>query len=442
MSLKIRNFMLIAFVVLFLFLTILVSLYASGYKFNLSWPPKFNKLLQKTGILAISTVPKGATIYLDGKAQRGQTLKFWGDDYLVTPNKVKGLLPGEYELRLERDGYWPFEKKIRIEPGQTTFAEDLNLFNSNLPLLLASSSDGILKLNPNRRYLYSESGQKIINLKTGTEKLLPADTVGEGQWLASGKLFVSGQLFDPEKSSDIDYRKIIGSEAFAWYYDEASGNLYYQNKNSLNRLALDSKNNTVILSGGTYLSYEARGNHLFVVMTERGKVFLRDYLMEEQEFIQQWELPAVGDYAFSPDGRSALSLYDRRNQTLYLVDPNNLSADGEALRNVISWQWLDDNRLIYDNRWEIYLFDRSSGRSSLITRVSDEISQILWQGEKEYLVFLTAKGIQALDLRSGTITAILKTEGVSQPVLDTKDDLIYFNARIGKQNGIYKLLLQ
>lgn len=289
MSLKARNFMLFMFVVLFLVLTIIVSLYASGYRFNLSWPLRYNKILQKTGMLAISTTPRGATIYLDGRAQRGQTLKFWGDDYLTTPNKLKGLLPGEYTLRLELAGYWPLEKKFRIEPGQTTFAEDLNLFNSSQPLLIASSSDGHLQLSPNRRYLYLGDGKRVVDLKTGTEKALPFDITAESQWLANGKLFGAGCLFDPEKGTAIDYRQVIGAEAADWLYEEAGGNVYYKNKDTLNRLAADGKTNALLLNGN-YLSYEPRGKHLFVVVTEKNKIFLKDYSIESQKFNQQLEL--------------------------------------------------------------------------------------------------------------------------------------------------------
>lgn len=434
--------MLLMFVVLFVILTIIISLYASGYKLNLSWPPKFNKLLQKTGMLVVGTVPKGATIYLNGTPQQGQTLQFWNNNYLTTPSKIKGLLPDEYTLRLERDGYWPLEKKIRIEPGQTTFAENLNLFSSSLPLIVAPYKSGSLELSPNRRYLYVASEKKIINLKTGQERILPDNTGVNGTWLKSDRLLSGGWVFDPEKTTDTDYQQIIGAGASDWYYEETSGNLYYKNKNSLSRLSFDGKTSSLILSGGDYLSYEPRGNHLYVIIADKNKIVLNDYLIKEQKVNKQVELPANGRYRFAPDDRPTLSLYDEKNKTLYLLNPDTLEGLDEPLRGAISWQWLNNNQLLYNNSWEIYLFDQPSGKATLLTRVSEEIVKILWHDSHQYLLFTTAKDLRAFDLRAGAITTLFKAEKISQPILDSQDDLLYFNAQIGQQSGIYKLLLQ
>ena len=112
MSKKFRDRLFLFFIAIFILMTVLISLYASGYKFNLSWPLKFNRLLQKTGMLNVATIPKGAYIFLNDKEQTGAVFSLFKKDSLTTPNKIKNILPGEYVLRLEREGYWPYEKKI------------------------------------------------------------------------------------------------------------------------------------------------------------------------------------------------------------------------------------------------------------------------------------------------------------------------------------------
>lgn len=118
MSPKTRNYLFIFFIVFFIVGTVLISLYASGYRLSLSWPLKFNRLLIKTGALNLDTNPRGAVIYLNGQARNEAALLSFKKNILTTPAKIRNLLPGEYDLTLERDGYWPFQKKSIFIPAR------------------------------------------------------------------------------------------------------------------------------------------------------------------------------------------------------------------------------------------------------------------------------------------------------------------------------------
>jgi len=441
MSKKTRDQLFILFIVFFVILTVFFSLYASGYKFSLSWPLKFNKLLQKTGMLIVGTVPSGATVYLNDKPQKDSSFKPWKKNYLTTGAKIRNILPAEYVLRLELAGYWPFEKKIKINSGETTFAEDINLFLAAEPLLITAAAEGDLSLSPNRKYLYLPTTKQIWNLKNNQARDLKS-TATTSQWLTNDKLLIAGIIFSPEKASDSNYQKIIGTEATHWFYEETTGRLYYQNKNSLNRLEADGRTNTLILSGQDYLTYEPRGDHLYSVSGSAGKIIFQDYNLKNKKIDQELILPTVGQYRFVFDGQATLSLYDEKNKTLYLINPANLSADPITLKNTISWQWLNNGQLLYSNPWEIYLFDLKTNQVNLITRVSEEITKIIWHPDNNYLVFSTAQSLKTVDLKNGIIINLLSTEKIVNPVLDEKNDYLYFWAKIKGQAGIYKMLLQ
>ena len=107
MSKKFRDFLFIAFIVLFVFITFFVSVYAVGYSLNISWPPRFDQVFQKTGMLILDSEPTGASIFLNGNKQRRSFLLDLGRNEITTPVKIKNLPPGEYTLRLEKEGYWP-----------------------------------------------------------------------------------------------------------------------------------------------------------------------------------------------------------------------------------------------------------------------------------------------------------------------------------------------
>lgn len=443
MSKKIRDSIFIIFIFLFIVLTIGVSLYATGYRFNLRFPIRLDAFLVKTGMLVVNTEPSGVKIYLNDRPQANPSLKFWSQDYAVTPAKIKNILPGDYTLRLEKPGYWPFQKKISIHSGQTAFAENINLFRSDLPIMVASSTAGRLALSPGGRYLYVLSDQKIIDFSAETARALP-ETNMEGAWLKfSDRLSASGRLYDPKnENSDTDYQKIIGADTTAWYYEELSGRLYYQTKTSLSRVEANGRTNTVLLSDGPYLAYEPRGDHLYLVMSEQKKTVLKDYDLKTEKTAGQIVLPGVGEYRFVDEGKARLSLYDEKNRTLYLIDASNVANDPKTINQVANWTWSGDQELFYHNGWEIYRYDLSRSSSALLTRVSEEISGLMFSADRQYLVFSTARSLNVIDLETGLATPVFTAEKISGVALDAKNNILYFNASLGRGDNVYKLNLQ
>jgi hypothetical protein len=442
MSKKARDFLFFAFVAIFIIMTILISLYASGYKFNLSWPLKFNRLLQKTGMLNVSTTPKNATIYLDGKQQRKSVLNIFKKDLITTPAKIKNILPGEYILRLERENYWPFERKIKIDSGQTTFAEDINLFLSDLPLLIKQDATGSPLLNDNGRYIYISSEGKIINLKDNSESPLQTKKNANGHWLKnSNKFFVDGKILDIEKNTAIDLTILIGNTNATWQYSNFDNLIYYSDQKSINRLASDNRTISTLIKGEEYLTFEPRNEILFAVVQSGNQIALKSYFANSGEKSGQIDLPPVGDYVFKQENTRYVCLYDQKNFTLYLINPADMN-DYSVVRGIKSWSWINNEEIIYNNDWEINIFNIQNGRSTLITRVSENIKNVLWHKDGGYYIFSTDNKINAADMQTGTVTTILNSENIATPILDENNNLLYFYAKIGQRSGIYKMLLQ
>lgn len=393
-------------------------------------------------MLTVDSQPSGAVVYLNDHPRGDTTLRFWRKEYLTTAAKIKNLLPGEYVLRLEKTGYWPFQKRITILSGQTTFAEEINLFRSDEPLLVATTGQGEVSLSFDHKYLYESGASRLINLKGSQIKKLAATADTPGTWLKnSEKILVGGQLFDLEKNSQINYREIIGAETTNWHLDESDNRLFYQNKNTISYFRLDQRVSLVALSGENYLTYEPRGDDLFTVVNDQGKIILKKYSLKEQKLLAELTLPSIGQYKFISDGQKRLTLYDQQNKTLYLINPTDFNTK-TVIQNVFGWQWLNEETIIYNNNWELYTYNLGDNNSLLITRFSEKIEKIIWHQANNYLIFSTAKNLNTIDLTSGTITTILRADQISSPVLDDKNDYLYFLAGIGKQIGIYKIVLQ
>jgi len=94
-----------AAVVVFLFLSYIVILYAQGYKYSFS-EQKFSR----TGSVFVKA-NVGADVYVDGK-------KIGSTSFLGNSRTINGLLPGDYLIRLQRnDAYSFWEKKVEVQEG-------------------------------------------------------------------------------------------------------------------------------------------------------------------------------------------------------------------------------------------------------------------------------------------------------------------------------------
>ncbi len=448
MSKKTRDYLLLVFGILFVVITIITSLYASGYKFNLSWPIKWNRLLQKTGMLAVSTIPTKATIYLNDEPQNDLSLNPWKTDYIVTPAKIKNLLPGEYELRFEAKGYWPYKQKINIYSGETTFVEDVNLFKENTPFFILDIPESKLKISPDSKYIYIPEAKKIITLKNDNARDLKITENNNlknyhNTWLKNNKLFADGIIFDPQKeANDINFASVIGSGAYNWTSNESGSYLYYLNNSSINQLNADSKNSSAIISGTDYLDYALDQDRLFVLASENKQVKLGAFTLSGSKINDSWSLPTSGHYRFTEKVGDYLSIYDDQNKTLYLFDQKKLTNGPMTIMNINSWALYNSQALIYTNNFEIYIFNFSNSRSDLITRRSEKINDIIWNSEGNYLIFSGDDTLNVFDFKNRNTTLLLKAEKINSPALDVKNDNLYFWAKINGQEGIYKMIMQ
>jgi hypothetical protein len=436
-----KNYLFHIFVILFVVLTIIISLYASGYKFNLSWPLKFNKLLQKTGMLAVSTIPKNSLIYLDDKIEVNSFLAWGQNNYVKTPAKIKNILPGEYKIKFEQKGYWPFEKKVTIYSGQTTFLEDINLFLSDQPIILSENSSNLLSLSPNKKYLYLQNSQKIINLSSGQLYNFNVATGANFEWLDSDRIFSAGIVLNLYKNTTEDFKKIVGQETKNWFYDKINNRYYYQNNNTLNYLTNNNTASNLAKGGDNYLDFVAVGDNIFYISEKNNKFKLEKYSLKTEKVEQTLDLPSVASYKIFLEKNGVITLYDKQNKTLYLISQEKF-AEVDTLKNIINWQWINDTEFFYNNDWEIHRFNLINNRDDLITRLGENITKVIINQTNNYIVFSTDNKLNALDLKSGSITNLLTTEKINDPWLDEKNDLIYFSAKINGQEGIYKMITQ
>lgn len=116
-----------ALILLFLALaTILVVIYGKGYRFNLKGS---NAILSGTGLLVATSTPDGAQVLINGHLTT------------ATDNTIN-LAPGVYDVKIFKEGYFPWQKNITIKKEVVSKADAL-LF-PKAPKLESITNIGIL----------------------------------------------------------------------------------------------------------------------------------------------------------------------------------------------------------------------------------------------------------------------------------------------------------
>ncbi|MBM5789680.1 PEGA domain-containing protein [Candidatus Parcubacteria bacterium] len=112
-----RSMVFFLFLAGFLLSAPIVVLYTAGYRYHFG----AGKIV-KTGVLSVSSTPRGADILLNGARTAEKT-----------PAVVSNVLPGAHKVRVAKNGYAPWQKTLDVYSKQTTFAREIVLFLDGEP---------------------------------------------------------------------------------------------------------------------------------------------------------------------------------------------------------------------------------------------------------------------------------------------------------------------
>jgi hypothetical protein len=420
-------------------------LYAAGFKLG-----RNGFSIERTGMFIIDSRPRGAKIFINGQAQKTliSTL-FKKNDFITTPAKIKNILPGEYELAVELNGYWSWRKKLIINPGASTFAEDIYLFKNSLPTQIKSAKIDSMVLSPDKnKFLISAEGQlNIINLTDETEKLLSGQGLKNNNIFWSNdsqKIVINNYLYSlNDLNKGVDLNTITaGSYNFEW----SNNFLFYRDKTSIFRLG-DNNLPKKIINNQEFSNYLIKDGYLYLIKQAKQTVNLEIIELATTKILRNINLPASTDYSFINPEQALLNLYDKSHNILYLIDPvtTYYSPLREIINNVKTAIWINDNDLLYTNDYEIWLYNLVTKNKTLVTRISEPISGAVILQNKNYIIYSTGQTINTIELderQKRNITELVKFDTIDWLSLGSGGDTIYFFGKIGNSAGLYKLSIQ
>lgn len=454
MSTKARKILFTLFIFAFLIITPLVSLYATGYKISLD-----GRFLQKTGMLVINSNPSGANIFIDGEPQQRFldelgtkiTNKTNKENILKTPAKIKGLVPGEYDISLEKEGYWGWQKKLEITPGNSTFAEDVFLFKNNLPISIFSENVLSSSQSPNKKnsvfitednYIvfyhdndrieyYSRSDEDIDN----SNSIIWIDNIGV---LINSKLFYISNWDSPK-----DLSGTIGDIPPEDIRSYNSNSAFFKKNNNLIKFNFRNEGLETVLNSENLIDFSFKNNFLYTIEEIEESVYFIIY--ENYQKVRQINLSYDTEYTFLETEQNLVNIYNKKFKTLYLVDPfDYFSPLKETINNVNHVFWVNDNKLVYYNDFEIWTYDNNIHKKTIITRISNKINNVLWHPSNNYLLFSTNDSLFTIELddrdRYNSVR-LLNMSNIEFLNMNTRGDFLYFFADLRDRKSYFKLAI-
>lgn len=463
-------------IVAFLILAPVLVLYSMGYRFN--------KETKAVGMLYLRSTPKNASVYVNGKQVEEKT-----------PTAITELKEGGYQVKIEKEGFSSWEKKLSVIPNIITEAGNIYLLPLSLnPKLVTEHTITHYKLSPSQEkiaYISDNAEQRgiwVLNLKDLSKtqafsKLIhrELEVPDEIEWSGdSKKILFSAEpearvirsappkyfIIDIEKPTEIldisEYALQKEIKDPRWHPTD-SNRIYYsvENKNGIVlgifELNLINKESRQVLSG-EISSYAFTNNEIYSV---------KKITTEKQVKMEFWKsnldgsnpYPILENLPVEPDYRILLSrdknvlLFTLLGRKLYLLNP--LSDQLETLENeVTEAQWSPNGKYILylkDNH-EIWIFNFKNkkivflrpGEKMLIGKYASEIQEVAWFSTSEHIIFKTNDEIKIIEVdgRSGAnLNKITKTESSLKFNVGKDGEIFYFANKVEGTEKLYEILL-
>ena len=180
MTRRFRRFIFLIFAIFFVVSSIIVILFAQGYRFS------FDSLkITKTGGIFIKTSTDGAKIYINDKYVESTS------GILSHSTLISGLTPKNYNVFIYKESYYPWNKTVEVKNGMVAELNNIILFPLELKKnkivelpshLNATSSEEVISPDKNKK-LYTLNNQIWIEYLNDIKKE-PVKNAGEKELVA------------------------------------------------------------------------------------------------------------------------------------------------------------------------------------------------------------------------------------------------------------------
>lgn len=425
MTLFHRRILYCLFFLIFFIAAPIVILLAEGYQYNFT-----KRRLEKTGVLFLESKPTKANIYLNSKLQKD-----------TTESRLKNLLPNDYEVKIVKDGYQDWQKKLTVHPNETTFAQYIRLFKSApvVKNIFSESIDIISELANNLVAFSYKQDEKnklaLFNLDTeSTTELAELNFVPEKLMISPRQNYLLASREDKIVVLDLVNKKIIDlskqiikTNSARWSLADKDEILYFISPIGLFKINLTTQNISMVINE-PIISWALIDKEIYYLSQEKTNVALKKMrlgLMTTEETLNSFP---TSKYTLENLNADYLFLLDTGNNIFYLL---NLKETTEKIKTFAETKYFkisaDQNILLLGNNFEIFNYDLSKKEENIILRLSSKIIKSAWYPVSTHIYYLTNEGLK--------ITETLKQDKILNNLINKSDIKDFFGNADG--NKVY-----
>ena len=457
MTKKTRTILFYFCVFLFILAAPFAVLYSQGYRIDLT-PSADGKIFTKTGGLYFKVWSGPAQVYLNDKLKKKTDLFF---DTLL----LKNLLPDTYKVRIQSDGFLPWEKNLTVETNLVTEAKNIVLIpeNPKFNVLIKGIKD-FFPAPDNKKIIFKKENKSGWYLTLfDLEKNIESTIIEEQKLSKNGAEFFSLEWSNDSKKIIIKIAVSEREKFFVLELDKTSpfspisldflGNIdnISFNPQDSQKLFFAKNGNfsstdyiTKQISKPILISLTAYtlANGMIVWLDGSGFIFISDYTGKTQDELNKtpFEIKTETEYqlfALMPDvflkESNSLFYFDRKTENFEKVSDSVEKVDFS----------MDGKKIMFYNDYEIWIRYsedilsqpiKKAGDLELIGRFSDKIEKVSWFNNN-HLIFSDGNKVKIaeIDDRDKIQTwKILENEFPLKIFWNGKDKKLYFLS-----NGVF-----
>ena len=397
MEKKTRKVLLFIFFLIFILVAPILTFYVQGYRFDFE-----NKRLTQTGGIFIKTInPKQVEVYLDGKLSKKT-------DFFFSSTLIENLLPKNYNIKVQKQGYYTWEKNLEVKEKQVAEARSIVLLPKDPEFqLLTTEVENIWFSEDKSKAIIKEREKDIWTLKLyNLEKNVKSQLIKETDAYKTGADLIDLQFTNNDKlmlqienKEQISYFELeidsipplltkvkapqplikdaLSYESFneAIYYLDSSGDLY--------KTDTSLTNNERITSQAFDIRQETKYKlHVFekAIFLQEGKTI---YLFDQEKKIFEKFSENINYIKISPDKRKLVYFSDSEIKILFLEEQN------------------------FQPRF-------NKGENMFLMRLSESINDIFWLNS-DYLILITSNVLKIVEIDNRDRVNIIDIVTVENP---------------------------
>lgn len=411
------------FTVFFVIIATGIIFYARGYRYNFD-----TKKIEKTGMIYLDFYPTKAKVFFENKQLKRQK----------SPIKIKNLTTSDYQLRIEKEGFFTWNKKVTVKPERVNW-NYIVLFPQNPEVQKLAEEASNFFLSPDdKKIAYintnpENAGIYVVDIITKEQKkIFPQDNrlnpsryifeqlvwspdntkllfIQKDKELTKSSIYIVNVL-KPQEIIYLNELYPYDFEILDWipqndWISQNSNEIIAYTQQTIYRCNITTSQVPKVLAEKVN-NFSLAGNKIYYIKKEEDKTSLwgTDYEGNNQNKIL--DLEGKDTYKlYSSIHHNNLAIYNEVKQDFKIINyEGNQYQINSQEKEVTDACWSQNGKKIfYRNNYEIWTFfiekeEKKVFENNLVVRFKNKINKVLWHPDWNHLIFNIEDKIQICEL--------------------------------------------